>query len=180
MPGQRAGFGDERVEVEGAVGGMGDDGVRHAAFADERGQRAGVDAGKADDAAGFEPGVEPPAGPEVRRLGEAGAKDRADRSGGGGRIDDFDVLVVDADDADMRESEGDDLGGVGGVGQDLLVAGHGGIEADFADRRAGRPDAEAFDGFAACEREHAGGDARAASRGRRGFANWLRVTWGCA
>ena len=30
--------------------------------------------------------------------------------------------------------EGDDLPGIGGIGQDLLIAGHGGVEADLADR----------------------------------------------
>ena len=91
---------------------------------------------------------------------EVGAEDRADRGGRGGGVDDLDVLVVDADDADMGEGEGDDLGGVGRVGQDLLIAGHRGVEADLADRRAGRADAEAFDHVAVREHEHAGRDAR--------------------
>ena len=63
----------------------------------------------------------------------------------GGGVDDLDVLVVDADDPDMGEGEGDDLGGVGGVGEDFLVARHRRVEADLADRRAGRADAEALD-----------------------------------
>ena len=53
MPGQRAAIGAERVEIEGAVRRMGDDRVRHAALADERRQRSGVDAGHADDSPGF-------------------------------------------------------------------------------------------------------------------------------
>src|ERR1017187_1164467 len=44
----------------------------------------------------------------------------------------------------MRESEGDDLPGIGGVGEDLLIAGHGGIEADLADRAAGGAEALAL------------------------------------
>ena len=97
---------------------------------------------------------------EVRRPGEVGAEDRADRGGRGGGVDDLDVLAVDADDADVGEGEGDDLGGVGGVGQDLLVAGHRRVEADLADRGAGRADAEAFDHVAAREHQDAGRDPR--------------------
>jgi hypothetical protein len=39
----------------------------------------------------------------------------------------------------------DDLAGVGGIGQNFLVSGHGGVETDFADGRACGADAEAFD-----------------------------------
>src|SRR5664279_1507187 len=51
-------------------------------------------------------------------------------------IDGLDVVFVGADIADMREGEGDDLPGVRRIGEDLLIAGHGGIEADLADRVA--------------------------------------------
>ncbi len=44
----------------------------------------------------------------------------------------------------MREGEGDELPGIGGIGQDLLIAGHGGIEADLADRVAFGAEAKAF------------------------------------
>ena len=44
----------------------------------------------------------------------------------------------------MREGEGDELAGIGGIGEDLLVTGHRGIEADFADRVAFGAEAEAF------------------------------------
>ena len=84
----------------------------------------------------------------------------------GGGVDDLDVLVVDPDDPDMGEGEGDDLGGVGRVGQDLLIAGHRGVEADLADRRAGRADAEALDHVAVGEHEHARRDARPPAGGR--------------
>jgi hypothetical protein len=33
----------------------------------------------------------------------------------------------------MGESEGDDLAGVGRIGEDLLVSGHRGVEAHFAE-----------------------------------------------
>src|SRR5450759_3277265 len=44
----------------------------------------------------------------------------------------------------MREGEADDLPGVRRIGEDLLIAGHGGIEADLADRVAYGAQALAF------------------------------------
>ena len=44
----------------------------------------------------------------------------------------------------MREGEGDELPGIGGIGEDLLVAGHRGVEADLADGVALRAEAEAL------------------------------------
>src|SRR5262245_50538669 len=44
----------------------------------------------------------------------------------------------------MRESEGDDLPGIGRVGEDFLVARHRGVEADLSDRVSGGAKAEAF------------------------------------
>src|SRR5436853_398270 len=35
--------------------------------------------------------------------------------------------------ADMRKREGDELPGIGGIGEDFLVTGHGGVETDLAD-----------------------------------------------
>ena len=35
--------------------------------------------------------------------------------------------------ADMWEGENDDLPGIGGIGEDFLIAGDGGIEAQLAD-----------------------------------------------
>ncbi len=40
---------------------------------------------------------------------------------------------------DMRKGEGNDLRRIRGIGQDLLVAGHRGVKADLADRRAAGP-----------------------------------------
>ena len=68
----------------------------------------------------------------------------------------LDVLVIGADIADMREGEGDDLPGIGRVGQDLLIAGHRGVEADFADRDAGSARALALDHGAVGENEKRG------------------------
>ena len=61
------------------------------------------------------------------------------------RLARLDVLVIGADIADVREGEGDDLLGVGGIGHHLLVSGHGGVEAQFADRFAFRAEALAPD-----------------------------------
>ncbi len=186
MPGQRLASARKRVEVEGAVRRVGDDGVRHAGFADQRGQRAGVDPGETDDAARLQPGVEPAVSAEVGRRAEVGPEDRADRGRGRSRIDDLDVLAIDADDPDMREREGDDLGRIGRIRQDLLVAGHRRVEADLADGRAGRPDAEALDHVAVREHQNAGRDRAAASRCpsrrpvRREFGRMLRLPCGCA
>ena len=149
-------FGAQGVEVEDAVRRVGDDGVRHAGFADHRGQRAGVDSRQTDDAARLQPGVEPAMSAEVGRFAEIGPEDRADRGRRGRRVDHLDVLAIHADDPYMGEREGDDLGRVGRIRQDFLVAGHRRVEADLADRRAGRPDAEALDHVAAREHQNAG------------------------
>ena len=69
----------------------------------------------------------------------------------------LDVLLVGADIADVREREGDDLAGIGGIGEDLLVAGHRGVEAHLADRVAGRAEAEAFEHGAVGEHQEGGG-----------------------
>ena len=57
----------------------------------------------------------------------------------------LDVFVVGADIADVGKREGDDLPGIGRVGEDLLIARHGGVEADLADRVAGRAEAKALE-----------------------------------
>ena len=56
----------------------------------------------------------------------------------------FDVLGVDAVVADLRVGHGDDLAAVAGIGEDLLITGHRGVETDLAvdlsvgaERRAG-------------------------------------------
>jgi hypothetical protein len=65
----------------------------------------------------------------------------------------LDVVLVGADIADMRECEGDDLPGIGRIGEDLLIAGHGGVEADLAHRMPGCAEAEAFEDGAVGEHE---------------------------
>ena len=136
-PGHSARFFLQRGEIELARRLVRDHGVGHAVDADQRGQRAGVDAGKPDDAARLQPVVEMAGGAVVRRRGDRAVQDDAARARRRRHVDGLDVFFVGADIADMREGEGDDLPGIGRVGEDLLIAGHGGVEADLADRVAG-------------------------------------------
>ena len=153
MPGQRFRLALERVDIEAAGRLVGDHRVRHALFADECGEGAGVDAGKPDDAAAFQPGIEVACGAVVRRRRDRGMQNDAARARRRREVDGLDVFVIGADVADMRKGEGDDLAGIGGVGQDLLVAGHRGIEADFADSTAGGAEARPFEDRAVGEHE---------------------------
>jgi hypothetical protein len=111
----------------------------------------------------------------VGRLGHVLLDDQAAR---GGR-DRLDVLGVGADIADVGEGEGDDLPGIGRVGQRLLVAGHAGVEADLA--HLGRLGAEAAapeDG--AVGEHHAAGGAVGWGIGRVHGGLRLRGFGGCA
>ena len=74
------------------------------------------------------------------------------------------ILVIGADVADVRESEGDDLLRVGRIGHHFLVSGHGGVEAQLADRFALGAEALAPDDPAIGEHH----DSRRALRLRRG------------
>ena len=75
--------------------------------------------------------------PAARQLGGLGRVPLHHHAGGEG-LGGLVVLGVHPDVADVREGEGDDLPGVGGIGHDLLVAGHRGVEAELADRDARR------------------------------------------
>ena len=61
------------------------------------------------------------------------------------RLARLDILLIGADIADVREGEGDDLPRVGGIGHHLLISGHGGVEAELADRLAFGAEAPAPD-----------------------------------
>ncbi|MGY4482600.1 hypothetical protein ACVWWR_001791 [Bradyrhizobium sp. LM3.2] len=89
--------------------------------------------------------VEMLGGAVVRGIGDRGAQDHAARAGRRGHVHRLDVVVVGADVADMRKGEGDELAGIGGIGEDLLVAGHRGVEADLADGLAFGPETKAFE-----------------------------------
>src|SRR5690606_34187550 len=128
----------QRRDIELAVLAMGDDAVRRACFTDIMREAAGIDAGDADQAARDQPVVERAGSAPVGGIGNAGADDKAVRRAPLS----LDILVVEADIADMGEGEGDDLAGEGRVGQAFLIAGHRGIEADFANCLALDADAE--------------------------------------
>ena len=100
---------------------------------------AGVDAGEADAARATHPVGEGLDRAEARRCGGEFAQDAAQRPGVVG----LHILLVGAGVADVGGGEGDDLAGVGRVCHDLLVAGHGGVEADLANRMALRAEAAA-------------------------------------
>jgi hypothetical protein len=135
---------------------VGDHAVRHAGLADLAGQGAGVDARQADHVATLHPAVEVTVGAPVGLGGRGVAEDRAagGRLGAAGHL--LQVLDVRAHIAHVREGEGDDLGHVGGVGQDLLIAGHGGVEAHLADRIAGRAATDALQDRAVGQGQNAG------------------------
>ena len=67
----------------------------------------------------------------VGRVRHIGLEHRADRAVAGSRRQVLDVLVIGTDIADVGEGEGDNLAGIGGIGEDFLVAGQGRVEADF-------------------------------------------------
>ena len=106
----------------------------------------------------LEPLVEVAGGAVVRRRGDVGVQDDAARARRRREVDGLDVLLVGADIADMREREGDDLPGIGRIGEDFLVAGHRGVEADLADRVAGRAEPHAFQHGAVGEHQERGRD----------------------
>jgi hypothetical protein len=101
--------------------------MRRALLADRAGQPARVEPADGD------PARAPPASPTevarapVRRLGRVPFHHHAL----GHRVGGFVILGVHADIADMGEGEGHDLPGIGGVGHDLLIARHRGVEAQL-------------------------------------------------
>ena len=72
------------------------------------------------------------------------------------RVVRLDIVGVRADIADMREGEADHLPGEGRIGQHLLVPGHRGVEAHFADRLALGAEPAPPDHVAIGKHEHAG------------------------
>ena len=84
-------------------------------------------------------------------------QDHAARAGRRGEVHRFDVFLVGADIADVGEREGDDLPGIGGISEDLLVAGHRGVEADFPDRMPARTEAGAFEHGTVGQHQDGGG-----------------------
>src|SRR5262245_23081833 len=118
-----------------------------------RRQRPRVDPAEPDDAARLEPLAEMAGGPVIRRLGWRSTDDATSDTRRGGEIRGLDVLLVRSGVTNMWKGEGDDLAGIGGVGQNLLIAGHGGVEADLADGAALGTESPAFDDRAIVEDE---------------------------
>ncbi len=107
------------------------DGRAHEAlFAQSLSECAGIDAGESNDSMGVEKAIESLGSAPVGRCSRHGACDDASEVD---FVDGLEVFVVCADIADMRKGESDDLSGIGGVGQDFLVAGDRGVEAELAD-----------------------------------------------
>ena len=102
--------------------------VQRAAHAEFFRQRAGVNALDAGNAVlfqiFFQRNIRAPVADDRRQF----ADDEARRV----RPPRFHVLGVDAVIADERIGHRDDLAFVGRVGEDFLIAGHGGVETDFA------------------------------------------------
>jgi hypothetical protein len=107
------------------------------------------------DAARFQPLIEALRRAPVGRLGDRCAQHAAAQAGRR-QARRLHVLGIGADIADMREGKGDDLPGIRRIGQDLLIAGHGGVETHLADRNTGRARALAFDHGAVGENEKSG------------------------
>jgi hypothetical protein len=112
-----------RVEVAG-----GDDALHGPGQPDVAGQGAGVDLVDAQDASRAQEvgqaAVGAPVAADAARLADDVAR----------HVDALalEVLRVDAVVAHQGVGHGDDLAAVGGVGEDFLVAGHGGVEDDLA------------------------------------------------
>ena len=134
MPGHARAISPRAVQIRIAVALETQGGRLGAGIPEMAGDASGVDPGDPDQPARLQPAIEMLRRAEVRGLGDRGPQDHA----AGVAVDGLDVFVVGADVADVREGERDQLPGIGGIGQDLLIAGHGGIEDQFAHDGAGR------------------------------------------
>ena len=121
---------DERVRID--LPGR-DDAAHHARRPQHARQRARIDVGDRDDVVTDEVVAE-------RAIGAPVARDRRrlahDEAGDARRLR-FGITRRDAVVADERRGHRDDLAGIGGIGQHLLIAGHARVEHDFAAGLAG-------------------------------------------
>ena len=81
----------------------------------------------------------------------------ADNQAGGIYFAAFGVFAVGAGVADVRVGQGNDLPAVGWVGKDFLIAGHRGVEHDFAGGRTRMADRDAAKDAAVGKNENGGG-----------------------
>jgi hypothetical protein len=117
------------------------------------GQRARIDARYPDQPVRRHPVVEPPDTAEIARRGHILTHHTAHRM----RPVGLDILGIGADIADMGESEGDNLPGIGGISHHLLIAGHRGVKAQLAHARADPAKAPAPQDAAIAEDKRASG-----------------------
>src|SRR5690606_11194548 len=89
----------------------------------------------------------------VGGLGDVRTEDCADSARAGSRMQVFNVFAVGADIADMREGECDDLPGIGGIGEDFLVAGERSVKANLANGGTGGAKARPLDDSSVCQHQ---------------------------
>ena len=138
--------------IRGAAGQ--DAAVLRALFAKEPRELPRIDVGDTHDLVLREVRVEAACRPEVRLDSRQIANDEACRES----TSRFDVLGIDADIADVRIREGDDLARVARVGEDLLIPRHRRVEHDLAYRRALGTDRPSAEHRAVGKREYRGRD----------------------
>ena len=155
QPGPASGFGAQRRDIKLPIHAVAQNAIGRPTIADARGQGAGVNASKPRDAVGNQPGMQMPRGAVIRRFRDILLHNQAARGGCQG----FNIFPIGADIADMREGEGDDLPGIGRIGQGFLIAGHARVEANLGHGLALCPEAAApKDGT--ISQDKAGGGAR--------------------
>ena len=93
-----------------------DSAVRHALFADQRSEGAGVDPRQGRDVVLLQPAVQRHQAAIVGGMLGIGAHDQPAHR----RRQRLNVFVIGADHADIRKGEGDDLPGIGGIGEEIL------------------------------------------------------------
>ena len=136
-------------KVEFAARAVRDHRIGRTGDADAAGQRARIDTRQADLAVVLHPFDKFVLRAEIRMRGHFLPHHAAHRSEAAA----FMVFLVRADIADMREGEGDDLAVVGRIGHHFLIAGHRGVEADFAHRATGGTEPLAPDDGAVTQHE---------------------------
>ena len=155
----------EFPSLEFSIRVMGHHAVHCALLAQAVGQFAGVDPGHGDQLLRLQPLIQAAAGTEIGGLGDGGAQYQP--AGGGDEA--LHVLIVGTSIADMGKGETNDLSGIGGIGEDFLIAGHGGVETELALGNPGRARAMAGEHAAIGQHQH--------RRGRRWyftrFPGWL-------